>query len=502
MSEQTATAAGWYFPNPPDLARRPDLSPTAEILVLSTNVADKQTYPSWLHSERFVPRRFMRPVMRFADTEASSGIMLLIAAAIALIWANAPFGESYAEFWEGTHISIEFGNWLHFDESLQEIVNDGLMAIFFFVVGLEIKRELVLGELRDPKAAALPAVAALGGMVFPALIYVGFVMGTGGEAMAGWGVPMATDIAFSIGVVALLGSRVPVGAKLFLLALAIADDIGAITVIAVFYTDDLSLAWLGGALAGLVVIEAAKRAGVRSAVFYVPMAVATWFFLLESGVHATLAGVALGLMTPSRPMFSSDEFDNKARRILDTYPARATTQTAREHVDYEARQLTAVAHESIAPLSRLEHRLLPWSSFAIVPIFALANAGVRFAGVDLVDAVTHPVALGVGVGLVAGKMFGVSLFTFVAVKLNIGRLPRGTTWQHVWGLALLAGIGFTVALFIASLAFDDPTLTDRAKTGIFLGSLTAGLAGYWLLRRSSPAVSMDDADQDRPADAL
>lgn len=226
-------------------------------------------------------------------------------------------------------------------------------------------------------------------------------------------------------------------------------------------------------------------------VFYVPAALATWFFLLESGVHATLAGVALGLMTPTRPMFSSDEFDNKARRILDVYPARATTQTAREHVDYEARQLMAISHESIAPLSRLEHRLHFWSSFAIVPIFALANAGVRFAGVDFVDAITHPVALGVGVGLVVGKMFGVSLFTIAAVKLGIGKLPRGTTWNHVWGLALLAGIGFTVALFIASLAFDDPALADRAKTGIFAGSLVAGLAGYWLLRRKPPPNDMD-----------
>ena len=436
----------------------------------------------------------MRPMLRFAETEAASGIVLLLAAAAAIIWANAPFGETYEKFWH-THFSLEIGSVFHFDESLQHIVNDGLMAIFFFVVGLEIKRELVLGELRDPKAAALPAVAALGGMIVPALIYVGFVMSTGGEAMAGWGVPMATDIAFSVGVVALLGSRVSIGAKLFLLALAIADDIGAITVIAIFYTDDLNLTWLMAAIGGLVVIEAMKRAGIRSLVFYIPAAVVTWFFLLESGVHATLAGVALGLMTPARPYFSSDEFDQKARRILDTYPARATTQQAREHVDYEARQLIAVTHESIAPLSRLEHRLHLWSSFAIVPIFALANAGVRFAGVDLIDAITHPVALGVGVGLVVGKMFGVTLFTFGAVKLNIGKLPRGTTWRQVWGLALLAGIGFTVALFIASLAFDDPTLTDRAKTGIFAGSLVAGMAGYWTLRGSKPKP---DADEESP----
>ncbi|MFW2340459.1 MAG: Na+/H+ antiporter NhaA [Acidimicrobiia bacterium] len=456
---------------------------------------EEHVYSTWLHSDRFVPRRFMRPVMRFTETEAASGVILLIAAAAALIWANAPFGETYDEFWH-THVSIELGSWFHFDESLQHVVNDGLMVIFFFVVGLEIKRELVIGELRDPKAAALPAVAALGGMIFPALVYVAFVASTGGEATAGWGIPMATDIAFSVGVVALLGSRVPIGAKLFLLALAIADDIGAITVIAIFYTDDLSLGWLAAAIGGLVVIEAFKRSGVRSMVFYVPAAVVTWYFLLESGVHATLAGVALGLMTPARPLFSSDEFDNKARRIVDAYPASATTQRAREHVDYEARQLMAVSHESIAPLSRLEHRLHIWSSFAIVPIFALANAGVRFAGVDFIDAITHPVALGVTFGLVFGKMFGITLFTYGAVRLNIGRLPKGTTWSQVWGLALLAGIGFTVALFISSLAFDDAFLTDRSKIGIFAGSLIAGIAGYWILKRSKPTDEAIDEEAD------
>ncbi len=441
----------------------------------------------------------MRPILSFAETEASSGIVLLLAAAAALIWANAPFGETYNEFWH-THFSLELGSWFHFDESLQHIVNDGLMAIFFFVVGLEIKRELVLGELRDPKAAALPAVAALGGMIFPAIIYVAFVSGTGGEAMAGWGIPMATDIAFSVGVVALLGSRVSLGAKLFLLALAIADDIGAIAVIAIFYTDDLAFGWLAAAVGGLLVIEVAKRIGVRSSVFYIPAAVVTWFFLLESGVHATLAGVALGLMTPAHPLFSSDEFDTKARRILDAYPAHASTQQAREHVDYEARQLIAVTHESIAPLSRLEHRLQVWSSFAIVPIFALANAGVRFAGVDFVDTVTHPVALGVGVGLVVGKTAGISLFTLGAVKLNVGRLPSATSTRQVVGLAMLAGIGFTVALFIASLAFDDPALADRAKTGIFAGSLVAGLAGYWMLRATKPPAAVP-AEEEGPIGA-
>ncbi len=437
----------------------------------------------WIDSDRFIPRRFVRPALEFTQTEASSGIFLLIMAVAALVWANAPFGETYEQFWE-THLEINLGAF-HFDESLRHVINDGFMAIFFFVVGLEIKRELVLGELRDPRAAALPAIAALGGMVFPALIYVAFVLG--GEGIQGWGIPMATDIAFSVGIVALLGSRVPVGAKLFLLALAIADDIGAITVIAIFYTEDLSGFWLGLAIIGLVVIFGANRAGIRSLSFYVPVAVVTWYFLLESGVHATLAGVALGLMTPARPLVGAQQFDRLARRVLDRYPVEERTSVAREKVDEEARLLSKVAWESIAPLNRLEHSLHTWSSYVIVPVFALANAGVRFDGVGIGETLAQPISLGIAFGLLVGKGFGVTLATWLAVKFGIGRLPANTTWDHVFGVSLLAGIGFTVALFIAGLAFPGhPELADIAKVGIFAGSLASGLFGYgWLRLRGS-----------------
>ncbi|MDH3306331.1 MAG: Na+/H+ antiporter NhaA [Acidimicrobiia bacterium] len=438
----------------------------------------------WLDSDRFIPKRFVRPALAFTHTEASSGIILLIMAILALVWANAPFGETYEQFWE-THFDLTFGP-LHLEETFRDLINDGFMAIFFFVVGLEIKRELVLGELRDPKAAALPAIAALGGMIAPALIYVAFV--AGGEGLQGWGIPMATDIAFSVGVVALLGSRVPVGAKLFLLALAIADDIGAITVIAIFYTDDLSMLWLSLALGGLAFTYGANRVGIRSLAFYIPVGIATWFFLLESGVHATLAGVALGLLTPARPLIDARQFDNLARRVIDRYPVEDRTSEAREKVDEEARLLARVATESMAPLNRLEYTLHNWSSYVIVPVFALANAGVRFEGVGIGETLAQPIALGVTFGLLAGKLGGVTLFTWVAVKLGWGKLPKHTTWDHVIGMSLLAGIGFTVALFIAGLAFPDhPELADLAKVGIFAGSLASGVAGYlWLRFRGKP----------------
>lgn len=448
-------------------------------------VSNERVHVTWLHSDRAVPTRFVRPLLRFAHIEAAGGTVLLVAAAVALIWANAPFGDSYETFWR-THFNLEFGP-IHLEESLQHLVNDGLMAIFFFVVGMEIKRELVTGDLRDPKAAALPVIAALGGMIVPATIYL--VLSSGSDAAGasrGWGIPMATDIAFAVGVVSLLGKRVPVGGKLFLLALAIADDIGAIMVIAVFYTDDLSLWYLAAALSALAAVAVASRVGIRTLGFYVPAAVVAWYFLLESGVHATLAGVALGMLTPARAMYSDRQYFERAHRILDRYDFDAAAPRGAERVDYDALALSSVARESVAPLNRLEDALHPWSSFVVVPIFALANAGVRFAGVDLFQAATHPVALGVSLGLIFGKLVGISVFTWLAVKLGLGKLPRLTGWKHIVGLAGLAGIGFTVSLFVTGLAFDDAALTDRAKTGIFIGSTIAGIAGYFVLRTIGP----------------
>ena len=440
-------------------------------------------HSTWVNSERWIPSRFVRPLMRFISIESAGGVVLLVAAVSALLWANAPFGESYEQFWE-THFELSFAG-IHLAESLRDLVNDGLMAIFFFVVGLEIKRELVTGDLRDPKAAALPVIAALGGMIVPAVLYLSF--NGGGEASQGWGIPMATDIAFSVGIVSLLGRRVPVGARLFLLALAIVDDIGAITVIAIFYTDTLLLGYLGAAIGGLAAVAVANRVGVRSMTFYIPVALATWYFLLESGVHATLAGVALGMLTPVRSMYSDSDFHHRTLRILKRYDVASAASRGRERIDQDALEVSIIARESVSPLRRLETALHPWSSFVIVPVFALANAGVRFSGVDVGEAVTHPVSLGVMIGLFAGKIVGVSVFSWLAVKLRLGVLPRFAGWTHIVGLAAIAGVGFTVSLFITGLAFDSAVLADRAKIGIFVGSFASGVVGYLILRSTQPS---------------
>ena len=462
---------------------------------MAGNRHDARIHQTWINSDRSVPTRFVRPFVRFTQISASSGIVLLLASIAALVWANGPFGDTYTRFWD-THLEINLGPF-HFDESLKHFVNDGLMAIFFFVVGLEIKRELVVGDLKDRKQAALPAIAALGGMVVPALIFVAFVAGEGGEATRGWGIPMATDIAFSIGIISLLGSRVSSGAKLFLLALAIADDIGAIAVIAIFYTDDLSFAYLVAALIGLAVVYVSQRVGIRPVGFYWILGMAVWYFVLESGVHATLAGVALGLLTPIRAWYSDAEYVQRARWILDRYDMEATAPSHRERVDASALTLSEVAKESVSPLDRLETLLHPWSSFLIVPVFALANAGVRIVDIDLYEAATSPVALGVAFGLLVGKIVGITLATWIAVRTGVGTLPRRTGWRDVAGLASIAGIGFTVSLFITELAYSGPPFIDQAKIGIFVGSGLAGVIGYSLLRVSRTPEEEHAAGRER-----
>jgi len=438
---------------------------------------------SWAHSDRFVPRAFVRPFLRFAQVEASSGLVLVAAAASALLWANFAF-DSYQSFF-GTRFLLEMGP-LHIDETLQQVINDGLMALFFFVVGLEIKRELVAGELADPRKAMLPAVGALGGMIVPALIYL-LIAGTGGEAGRGWGIPMATDIAFAVGVMSLLGRRAPDGAKLFLLTLAIADDIGAIAVIALFYTDTFNAAWLGVALVGLLAVWGASRVGIRSMSFYLPAALVVWLATLESGVHATLAGVALGLLTPARPHYPLEVVHKAGRDLISRLESEDDDVIERERADYQLLALSEVARESVAPLARIEHRLGLWASYFVVPLFALANAGIHFGDTSIWSAVLRPVGLGVGLGLVVGKLVGITLFTTAAVRIGWGRLPSGMNGRHLLGVSILAGIGFTVALFIVGLAFVDPELIAEAKVGIFAASIVAGVGGYLVLRSSRPS---------------
>ena len=382
--------------------------------------------------------RALDPLAEFLRDEAAGGVVLLAAAVAALVWANAA-GDGYAGFW-AREASVGAGT-VAIREDLRHWVNDALMAIFFFVVGLEIKRELVAGELRDRRAATLPVLAAVGGALLPAAIFAALTLG--GPYSRGWGIPMATDIAFAIGVLGLLGDRVPAGVKLLVLTIAIVDDIIAISVIALFYSDDVSAAWLLAAVGGLLAVVAMRRLGVTRVLAYVPVGACVWIAAHESGVHATIAGVALGLLTPARPV--------GGRRVLE----------------------------------ELEHRLHPVSAFVIVPLFALANAGVALDAGTLSDAAGSRVAWAIAVGLVVGKLLGIGGAARLGLRLGIGALPEGVHPRHVWGAAALGGIGFTVSLFIAQLAYADPATIDLAKVGILAGSLTSGLLGAALLLRSA-----------------
>lgn len=412
---------------------------------------------------------------------------MLVAAVAAIAWANSPWQHAYHDLW-ATPLSIELGNLVHIDHlSLQDWVNDALMAIFFLLVGAEIKREVVHGDLRDARARRLPVIAAAGGMIVPALIFIAF--NAGGSGAKGWGVPMATDIAFAVGVVTLLGPRVPTSAKVFLLTFAVVDDIGAIAVIAVFYTGTVAWGWLAAALVGLGVIVMLRRSDIVSLVPYLVVGAFIWFALLESGVHATLAGVALGLLTPAWPLRSPARFPAAVRPLLDRVDQSAEDDILTEAELAEDEHLTTeiarLARYATSPVDRLERALTPWVTLAIVPLFALANAGVTVSGDGVAGLATDPVVVGVVVGLVFGKTIGIFVASALAVKLGVGQLPAGTTWRHVFGLAVCGGIGFTVALFVAGLAFVDPALTDSAKIGILAGSLIAGVAGFSILRVTS-----------------
>jgi len=428
---------------------------------------------------RELPRMIVRPLQEFLATETASGVLLLAAAIVALVWANLP-GDSYADFWHRV-IALDL-DFVTLDLTLEEWVSDGLMAIFFFIVGLEIKRELLRGELADPRRAALPAAAAIGGMVLPAAIFVAF--NNSGEQARGWGIPMATDIAFSVGLLALLGSRVPLALKIFLLALAIVDDLGAIAVIAIFYTDDLAVSWLLLALLMFALTYVFGRLGVRDLVVYLAVALVAWLAVHESGVHATVAGVALGLLTPVDPVYDPEKLRASASDLVGQFASGKAegTPEGTEHANAALRELEELARESQSPLDRLEHSLHPWSSFLIVPVFALANAGVDLGGGAIGDAATSSLTLGVALGLMIGKPVGILLASYLAVRAGLATLPAGVNWRQVGAVGMIAGIGFTVSLFITALAFDDAQLIDEAKIGVLVGSIVMGVAGLLTLR--------------------
>lgn len=442
--------------------------------------------PTWRESDRFVPRAFVQPVLRFMQLEAASGLVMLAAAVAALVWANSPWHGAYEQMWE-TPMRFTLGSLVELqDMTVHHWVNDAAMALFFLLAGLEIKRQLLRGELRDRRAAALPALAALGGMIVPALIY--FAVNAGHPGSGGWGIPVATDIAFAVGVVALAGTRVPLGAKIFLLTLAVVDDIGGIVVIAIFYAESVNLAWLGVAAGTVALTVLLRRNDVRSLVPYIALGSACWLAFHEAGIEAAIVGVIFGLLTPIVPFHDPAAFAPLARRYVDavdaTYADGRVTTDERDHNEVAFEDLARLAAETASPLERIEARLALWVSLLIVPVFAFANAGVRIE----TDALDGRVALGVALGLVLGKTMGVFSFSWLAVRLGLGRLPAGTSWRQAFGLAVTAGIGFTVALFVTTLSFDDPALTSSAKIGVLGGSIVAGALGFLLLR-SSPGAA-------------
>lgn len=420
--------------------------------------------------------RLVQPIARFLHVESTSGIVLLAVTAAALVLANSPWADQFLSFWK-TPIGVQIGSF-RFVHSLKHWINDGLMAIFFFVVGLEVKREVVAGELRELRMAALPIAAALGGMAVPAAIYL--LLQAGQPGARGWGIPMATDIAFVVGCLAILGPRIPHGLRIMLLSLAIADDIGAILVIAVGYTGGVNLLPLGLAGAGIALMLLLMRVGVRSMLMYVPVGAAVWLGFHESGVHATIAGVLIGLITPARPLLG--------RRMLAGFvETMGAYLQGDDWQDTKRRyQLTVslrrAARETVSPLERIMTVLHPWVSYAIMPMFALANAGVAFKP----SAFTDPVAIAVAAGLEIGKPVGIFLFSRIAVAAGLARLPEGVSWRMLFAGGVLAGIGFTMSLFIAGLALEGDML-DAAKVGILAGSFGCAAVGMALLRWFSPA---------------
>jgi NhaA family Na+:H+ antiporter len=418
--------------------------------------------------------------------EAGSGVLLLAGTIAALLWANSPWESSYHGLWNA-QVPIGFGRFV-LSESRLEWIDDGLMSIFFFLVGLEIKREVLIGELSSLRKAAFPFIAALGGVILPALLYLAVT--NGGDVQKGWGIPMATDIAFALGLLTVLGNRIPLSLKVFVTALAIVDDIIAVLVIAIFYTDRIQILSLVAGVAGVALCLGANLLGVRKPAVYTAIGIFVWVAVLKSGVHATVAGVLLAFTIPARTYVDRDLFLKRGRWLLDKF------ETAQPH--------SLEAHAAIhtlegqceliqSPLHRIEHYLHPWVSFFVMPIFAFANAGVRILG-NVPAAVKHPVSLGVALGLFIGKPIGIWFFAWVSVKLRLATPPAELSFGKIFGAGWLCGIGFTMSLFVATLAFGDGVLLDMSKIGTLAASLAAGTCGsIFLLRRAEPGVSTTSA---------
>lgn len=418
-----------------------------------------------------------RPLERFLRIQAASGILLFVAAAVALAWANSPWAECYLHLWH-TPVGIRIGGF-SFERSLEWVVNDGLMVIFFFVVGMEIRRELHHGELSEWRRAALPAAAALGGMIAPAALYL--TVAGAPATHAGWGVPMATDIAFAVGILTLLGKRVPPALRVLLLALAVIDDLGAIIVIALFYSSGVAPSGLLIAALGFAGVFAMQRLGIRSKLAYIVPSIVAWAGIYNAGIHPTIAGVLVGLITPVRAWLGPDGFVDGVRKELDQL-AQANASTLSSHDLSESLKHVDVARrEAMSPAESLIETLHPWVAFGIMPLFALANAGVAVSG-GAMDATSWTVVAAVALGLIVGKPLGVLTMCWITLRLNIGTLPLGMTFRHLLVLGVVAGVGFTMALFIAQLAFTDVHLLAAAKIGVLAASGVAAVLGLILGR--------------------
>lgn len=425
--------------------------------------------------------RLIYPFQAFARHKLAGALLLMAGAAGGIAAANSPWAEAYHHLLE-TSIHVGWGD-LELTKSLHHWVNDGLMGIFFFLVGLEIKREVLAGELSSIRKASLPALAAVGGMAVPALLY--FALNPSGPGSAGWGIPMATDIAFALGVLALLGDRVPLGLKVFLTALAIVDDIGAVLVIAVFYTESVSIFSLAAGGALFAVAVALNFARVRNSLVFFVLGTLVWLAFLQSGVHATIAALLMAFAIPARTRIDGQAFSEKTHALLRELEDNGLPEDHRLNTStqqYLIDRIGRTVNNASAPLSRLEHGLNPLVTLVVLPVFAFTNAGVSVGG-TFVEALTAPVTLGIVLGLFLGKQIGIALFAWLAVKVGLADLPRNVTWGQIYGVAILGGIGFTMSLFIAGLAFSDPAMLEKAKVGILGASTLCGIIGYLLVRR-------------------
>ncbi|MEO1805511.1 MAG: Na+/H+ antiporter NhaA [Bacteroidota bacterium] len=426
----------------------------------------------------------IKPIFRFIKKEINSGIVLLIVSMLAMIVANSQWAHTYFELFEETKISVDFQIW-SLKKPLHYWINDGLMAIFFFMIGLEVKREVMLGELSTFSKAIIPIIAAIGGMVVPALVYYLINMGDPAYA-AGWAIPMATDIAFALGILALLGSKAPTELKVFLTSLAIVDDIGAVLTIAVFYTDDLNFTYLFIALGVWALLMGLNFAKVRVTWIYILVGIlGVWYPLLLSGVHATIAGVLVAITIPLWRKVESQDFIAKVKDALQHFGSHVGKENSLKLTSeqYDAiEDIKEYTHEVSSPHQRLEHNIHDFTLYFIMPIFAFANTGIQLSSVSIGDLFNTPLSMGIFYGLVLGKVLGIAGFIWIADRLNLIDLPKALSWQHIIGGGFLAGIGFTMSIFITELAFHGDELVILSKVAILSGSILAGACGFFLIK--------------------